>query len=91
MFPSKMESVCMLSHVQLFGTPWTGTHKAPLSIRFSREKYWSGLSLPSPGGLPKLGIKPGIKLKSPASPALAGEFFTTAPPRKPEIEHGGKN
>ena len=53
---------------------------------FFRQEYWSGLPFPSPGGLPD----PGIKLKSPASPALAGEFFTTAPPRKPEIECGEK-
>ena len=87
MFPSKMECACMLSHVQLFGTPWTGTHQAPLSMKFSRQEYWSGLPFPSPGGLPD----PGIKLKSPASPALAGIFFTTARPRKPEIECGEKN
>ena len=53
---------------------------------FFRQEYWSGLPFPSPGGLPD----PGIKLKSPASPALAGEFFTTAPPRKPEIRVWGK-
>ena len=39
---------------------------------FSREKYWSGLPFPSPGVLPDPGIKP----TSPASPALAGRFFT---------------
>ena len=38
--------------------------------------YWSGLPFPAPGDLPDPGIKP-------ASPALAGGFFTTEPPRKP--------
>ena len=38
-----------LSHVQLFATPWTITHKAPLSMEFSRQEYWSGLTFPSLG------------------------------------------
>ena len=29
-------------------TPWTAAHQAPLSMRFSRQGYWSGLSFPSP-------------------------------------------
>ena len=32
-----------LSHAQLFATPWTVAHQAPLSIEFSRQAYWSGL------------------------------------------------
>ena len=40
--------VCMLSHVQLFATPWTVAHQAPLFMGFSRQEYWSGLPLPSP-------------------------------------------
>ena len=27
---------CMLSHVQLFVTPWSVAHQAPLSMEFSR-------------------------------------------------------
>ena len=38
-------------------------------MAFSRQEYWNGLSFPSPGGLPDLGTEP-------ASPALAGGFFT---------------
>ena len=30
-------------------TPWTAAHQAPLSMGFSRQEYWSGLPLPSPG------------------------------------------
>ena len=37
-----------LSRVQLFGTPWTVAHQAPLSMGFSRQEYWSGVPLPSP-------------------------------------------
>ena len=32
-------------------TPWTAAHQAPLSVGFSRQKYWSGVPLPSPLGL----------------------------------------
>ena len=60
-------------------TPWTVAHQAFLSMRFSRQEYWSGLPFPTPWDLPNPRIKP----SSPASPALAGRFFTTEPPRKP--------
>ena len=33
---------------------------SPLSMRFSRQGYWSGLLFPSPGDLPNPGIKPGL-------------------------------
>ena len=32
--------------------------QAPLSMGFSRQKYWSGLPCPPPGDLPKPGIEP---------------------------------
>ena len=51
-------------------TPWTVARQAPLSIGFSRQEYWSGLPFPSLWDLPNLEIEP-------ASPALAGGFFTT--------------
>ena len=59
----------------LFETPWTVTHQALLSMGFSRQEYWMGLPFPTPGDLPKPGIKPGSLM----SPALAGGFFTTSP------------
>ena len=40
--------VKLLSRVRLLATPWTAAHQAPPSMGFSREKYWSGLPLPSP-------------------------------------------
>ena len=36
-----------LSCVQLFATPWTAAHQAPLSTGFSRQEYWSGSPVPS--------------------------------------------
>ena len=32
------------SRVQLLVTPWTVAYQAPLSMGFSRQEYWSGLS-----------------------------------------------
>ena len=48
-----------LSHVRLFMTSWTVAYQASLSLGFSRQEYWSGLSFPSPEDLPNPGIKPG--------------------------------
>ena len=39
-------------------TPWTAAHQASLAMEFFRQKFWSGLSCPSPGDLPNPGIKP---------------------------------
>ena len=69
----------MLNSVQLLENPWTVACQAPLSMKFSSQEYWSGLPFPSPGNLPNPGIEP----RSPASPALAGGFFTTVSPGKP--------
>ena len=73
--------VCVLRGVQLFETPWAVACQAPLSSGFSRQEYWSGLPFPAPGDLPDPGIKPTFL----ASPALAGGFFTTLPPGKPQL------
>ena len=62
--------------VQLFMTPWTVTRQTPLSMGFSRQESWNGLLVPSPGDFPEPGTEP----TSLVSPALAGRFFTTAPP-----------
>ena len=41
-----------------FLTLWTVAHQAPLSMRFSRQEYWSGFLFLSPGDLPDPGIEP---------------------------------
>ena len=38
-----------LSLVRLLATPWTAAYQAPPSMGFSRQEYWSGVPLPSPG------------------------------------------
>ena len=75
---SKVVVVQLLSHVPLFVTPLTVARQTPLSMEFSRQEYWSGLPLPTPGDLPDAGIEP----SSLAFPALTGKFFTTVPPKR---------
>ena len=62
-----------LSRVQLFVTPCTVAYQALLSMRFSRQEYWSGLPFPSPGHLPDPGIEP-------ESPALQTDTLPSEPP-----------
>ena len=69
----------ILCHVRLLATPRIIACQAPLSIRFFRQEYWSGLLFPIPGDLPDSGIE----LKSLVAPALAGRFFTSAPSGNP--------
>ena len=57
---------CVLRHVscvRLFATPRTVAWQASLSVGFSRQEYWSGLSCRPPRHLPDPGIEP-------ASPSL---------------------
>ena len=46
----------LLSHVQLFATPWTIQ-----SMEFSRPEYWSGWPFPFPGIFPTQGSNPGLQ------------------------------
>ena len=74
--------VCVLSHfshVRLLVTLGTVAYQAPLTMGFSRQKYYSGLPCPPPGNLPD----PEIEHPSHMSPALAGGFFITRLPGKP--------
>ena len=50
----------LLSHLQLFATPLTVAYKAPLSMEFSRQEYWSGLPFPSPGDTQGLFLLAGV-------------------------------
>ena len=61
--------VCVLSHfshVQFFVTPWSVALQT-LSMRFSRQEYWSGLPFPSPKNLPNPGTETGAD-SSPSEP-----------------------
>ena len=70
----RLHCVQSLNCVRFFATPWTIAHQTSLSMGFSRQEYWSGLPFPSSRDL----LDPGIEPLSPASPALAGKFFTTS-------------
>ena len=61
---------------QLCPTTCTVASQALLSVEFSRQEYWSGLPLPSPGDLPDPGIEPW-------SPALKTDSLPSEPPGKP--------
>jgi len=64
----------MLSHLVVSNfLQLTVACQAPLSMGFSRQEYWSGLSFSSPGDLPNPGIKP----VSPMSPALQMDSLPT--------------
>ena len=77
MFSPLDEFMLSCSDVPNFVQPlWTVARRAPLSMGFSRQGYWSGLPFPPPGDLPHPGIKP----LSPAPSVLAGGFFITAQP-----------
>ena len=76
--------VCLCAHTlitQLCSTlcdPIDLALQAPLSMEFSRQEYWSGLPIPSPGDLPDPMIKP-------RSPALQADSLSSEPPGKPQF------
>ena len=43
----KMPMLSHFSGIQLFETGWTIPYQAPLSMRFPRQEYWSGLRFPT--------------------------------------------
>ena len=57
--------VCVHAHthivfscIRLFGTTWIAARQALLSMRFSRQEYWSGFLCAPPEDLPDPGIEP---------------------------------
>ena len=67
------------SRVWLFATPWTVACQAPLSMGFSRQEYWSGVPLPSPGESSRPRDQTHVS-------CIIGVFlfFTTEPQGKPQ-------
>ena len=78
-YPHESESV---SHSVLSDSaiPWTVAHQSPLSMEFSRQKYWSGLPFPSPGDLLNTRIET-------RSSALQEDSLPSEPPGKPMSAH----
>ena len=57
--------------------PWTVAHQSPLSMGFSRQEYWDGLTFPTPGDLPNPGIEP-------KPPTLQADSLPPEPQGKPK-------
>ena len=68
--------MCVLSCFSV--TPWNVACRAPLSMWFSRQEYWSGLPRPSPADLPNPGFEP-------RSLAFQVDSLLSEPPGKPLI------
>ena len=66
-------AVSALSPIRLSETLWTVAHQASLSMEFSRQNLWSGLSFPPPG----------IEPESPVSAALQADSLLVEPSGKP--------
>ena len=81
---NSVQKLCMLSCSAVSDSlqpPWTVICQGPLLVGSSRQEHCSGLPFPSPRDL----LNPGTEFAFSTSPALAGKFFTTEPPKKPEI------
>ena len=60
--------------------PGTAARQAPLSVRFSRQEYWSQLPFPPLGDLPNQWIQP----ISPVSSALQADSLPSEPSGRPK-------
>ena len=69
---------CIIKHANIKNISNVFCAQSPLPMEFSNQEYQSEVPFPTPGDLPDPAIEPA----SPASPALAGGFFTTVPPGK---------
>ena len=65
------------NRVWLFATPWTTAPQAPLSMGFSKQKYWSGAAKPSSRGSSSSRDQTHVS-------GIAGGFFTAEPLGKPK-------
>ena len=70
--------VCIAQSCLTLWDPWTVACQVPLSMGFSWQEYWSGLSVPSPGDLSDPGIKP-------RSPTWQADSLPPEPPGKPHL------
>ena len=68
------QTVIIADNLKTWNDPMNCSMPAPLSIGFSRQEYWSGLSFLSPGHLPDPRIEPG-------SPVLQADSLPSESPR----------
>ena len=76
-----------LRRVRLFVIPWTVAHQAPLTMRFSRPDYWSGVPCPPPGDRPNARIEP----TSPALQACSLPLSYQGSPQNDNTHHQTQN
>ena len=69
------QTVIIADNLKTWNDPMNCSMPAPLSIGFSRQEYWSGLSFLSPGHLPDPRIEPG-------SPVLQADSLPSESPRR---------
>ena len=69
--------VLRLSRVQLFATPWTVAHQAPLSLGILQARILEWVAMPSSRGSSQ--PRDGIQVS-----CIAGRFFTNEPAGNPE-------
>ena len=84
LFTLNLSSACVRSlfgHVWLCATLWTVARQAPLSMKFSRQEYWSGLPVFLQEPFPTQRRNP----QSPVSPALQASSSPLAPPSSPNL------
>ena len=65
-------------YINIYSIKTYVAYQSPLSVEFSRKKYWSGLPSSSPGDLPY----PGIQLKS---LAFQADSLPSEPPGRPKV------
>ena len=83
-FHSLYYACVRVQSVQLYVTLWAIAHQDPLSLKISKQEYWSGQPFPSPEDLPNPGMEPG-------SPVLQADSLLSEPPEKPILSIMGSN
>ena len=76
-FVMSLSLIVVTQSCPTFCDPMAYSPQAPLSMKFSRQEFWSRLPFPSPGPLPSPGIEP-------RSPALQANSLLSEPPGKPK-------
>ena len=75
----------------LTATPQTIAHQAPLSMRFPKQEYWSGLPFPSAETLPDPGIEPVLPHWQADSLPLHHRCLLLLNKEKDNLSHNFKN
>ena len=79
--------LCRFSRVSLFTTLWTDACQTPLSMRFSRQEYWSGFPCPPPGDLGNPEMEP----MSPMAPTSQADSVPLSHWGSPQCRRPGFN